>query len=69
MQEAYVLREVRASSWIKEQTGQSNPESTRREDRVGFYLLIRMILVAVGYHFERCRIVGSISVYHSISVV
>ena len=68
VQEAYVLRKVRASSWIKEQTGQSNPESTRREDRVGFYTLISTILVAVGYHFERCRLVGSISVYHSISV-
>ena len=68
MQEAYVLREVRASSWIKEQTGQSNPESTTHEDRVDLYALISIILVAVGYHFERCRLVGSISVYHSISV-
>ena len=68
VQEAYVLREVRAYSWIKEQTGQSNPESTRREDRVGFYTLVSMILVAVGYHFQRCRFVGSISVYHWTSV-
>ena len=68
MQEAYDLREVCASSCIKEQTGQSNPESTRREDRMGFYTLISMSLVAVGYHFERCRLVGSISVYHSNSV-
>ena len=68
MQEAYVLREVRVSSWIKEQTGQSNPESTRREDCVGFNTLISKILIAVSYHFERCRLVGSTSAYHSTSV-
>ena len=68
MQEAYVLREVRASSWIKERTGQSNPESTRREDRVGFHTQMDIALAAIGYHFDRCRLVGSTSVYHSISV-
>ena len=68
VQEAYVLREVRASSWIKEQTGQSNPESTRREDCVGFNTLISKILIAAGYHLERCRLVGSTSAYHSTSV-
>ena len=65
---AHVSREVRASSWIKEQTGQSNPESTRREDRVGFRTQLGMTLVAIGYHFDRCRLVGSTSVYRSTSV-
>ena len=68
MLEAYVSREVRASSWIKEQTGQSNPESTRREDRVGFHPQMSMALVAIGYHFDRCRLVGLASLYRSISV-
>ena len=68
MLEAYVLREVSASSWIKEETGQSNPESTRREDRVGFHTQIGMSLVAIGYHFDCCRLVGSTSLYHSITV-
>ena len=68
MLEPYVLQEVRASSWIKGETGQSNPESTRREDHVGFHTQKGMALVAIGYHFDSCRLVGSTSLYLSISV-
>ena len=35
--EAHILQDIRASSWIKGHTGQSEPKSTRREDRVGIH--------------------------------